>query len=620
MLGKQRVNREIASARSEIEQAKSELEEAQKELEQNTNEFNEKIQEAEGKLIDARQKVSEIENPEWYILDRTANTGYRSFKQDTESVENISIVFPIVFFAIAALVSLTSMTRMVEEQRQEIGTLKALGYNKLHIAFKYVLYSSLACIIGSLIGMNIGFQLLPRLIWQMYSIMYIMPDIAIEFNHMYSTTGLGLIYLCIVGATIYAVLKEVGEAPAILLRPKSPKLGKRVLLERITPIWKRLNFSQKVTIRNIFRYKKRFLMTIIGIFGCTSLILAGFGLKDSISKILPYQYEKIFNYDMQVTLKDSLEESQIQNVLTNFGNNEQIIEIIETNMLSGTAKNEDVEKEIQIIIPKENNGLNDFINLIDIDTEEKVELQDDGVFITDKLAELLGVKEGDTITLENTDNEPKEFKVSKIVENYVSHYVYMSRNVYEQNYEEQYKTNVILIKDNNLTEDQEQELSRQLLGQNEISTITLTSTIMRTLDDTMNSLNYVVLILIVSAGLLAFVVLYNLSNVNISERIRELATIKVLGFYDKEVYNYVSRETILLTLIGILLGLVGGYFLNFYIIGTCEIEMLRFPKTIDFVSYIYSIGITLIFTIIVNIVTYFALKKIDMIGSLKSVE
>ena len=620
MLGKQRVNREIASARSEIEQAKSELEEAQKELEQNTNEFNEKIQEAEGKLIDARQKVSEIENPEWYILDRTANTGYRSFKQDTESVENISIVFPIVFFAIAALVSLTSMTRMVEEQRQEIGTLKALGYNKLHIAFKYVLYSSLACIIGSLIGMNIGFQLLPRLIWQMYSIMYIMPDIAIEFNHMYSTTGLGLIYLCIVGATIYAVLKEVGEAPAILLRPKSPKLGKRVLLERITPIWKRLNFSQKVTIRNIFRYKKRFLMTIIGIFGCTSLILAGFGLKDSISKILPYQYEKIFNYDMQVTLKDSLEESQIQNVLTNFDNNEQIIEIIETNMLSGTAKNEDVEKEIQIIIPKENNGLNDFINLIDVDTEEKVELQDDGVFITDKLAELLGVKEGDTITLENTDNEPKEFKVSKIVENYVSHYVYMSRNVYEQNYEEQYKTNVILIKDNNLTEDQEQELSRQLLGQNEISTITLTSTIMRTLDDTMNSLNYVVLILIVSAGLLAFVVLYNLSNVNISERIRELATIKVLGFYDKEVYNYVSRETILLTLIGILLGLVGGYFLNFYIIGTCEIEMLRFPKTIDFVSYIYSIGITLIFTIIVNIVTYFALKKIDMIGSLKSVE
>ena len=620
MLGKQRVNREIASARSKIEQAKSELEEAQKELEQNTNEFNEKIQEAEGKLIDARQKVSEIENPEWYILDRTANTGYRSFKQDTESVENISIVFPIVFFAIATLVSLTSMTRMVEEQRQEIGTLKALGYNKLHIAFKYVLYSSLACIIGSLIGMNIGFQLLPRLIWQMYSIMYIMPDIAIEFNHMYSTTGLGLIYLCIVGATIYAVLKEVGEAPAILLRPKSPKLGKRVLLERITPIWKRLNFSQKVTIRNIFRYKKRFLMTIIGIFGCTSLILAGFGLKDSISKILPYQYEKIFNYDMQVTLKDSLEESQIQNVLTNFDNNEQIIEIIETNMLSGTAKNEDVEKEIQIIIPKENNGLNDFINLIDVDTEEKVELQDDGVFITDKLAELLGVKEGDTITLENTDNEPKEFKVSKIVENYVSHYVYMSRNVYEQNYEEQYKTNVILIKDNNLTEDQEQELSRQLLGQNEISTITLTSTIMRTLDDTMNSLNYVVLILIVSAGLLAFVVLYNLSNVNISERIRELATIKVLGFYDKEVYNYVSRESILLTLIGILLGLVGGYFLNFYIIGTCEIEMLRFPKTIDFISYIYSIGITLIFTIIVNIVTYFALKKIDMIGSLKSVE
>ena len=617
---KSKAYNQIANAKSQLESAKVDLQQGEAELESSKTEFNEKIEEAEAKLIDAKEKVNEIENPEWYILDRNENTGYRSFKQDTESIENISLVFPIVFFAIAALVSLTSMTRMVEEQRQELGTLKALGYNKFQISIKYILYSSLACIIGSLIGMNLGFQLLPRLVWKMYSIMYIMPDISIAFNHAYSSLGLGLIYICIVGATIYAILRELLNQPAILLRPKSPKLGKRVLLEKITPIWKRLNFSQKVTIRNIFRYKKRFLMTIIGIFGCTSLILAGFGLKDSISKILPYQYEKIFNYDMQVTLKSSLNNEQIQNVITNIKNNDKITDIIETNMLSGVAKKDDTEKDIQIIVPNDSDELDKYINLIDNKTEENLKLDNDGIYIKDKLAELLNVKEGDTISIETTDEETKEFKITKIVENYVSHYVYISKDLYNANFENDYSTNVLLLKDKDLNEEEQQELSKQMLQQKEISTIILTSTLMNSLDDTMNSLNYVVLILIVSAGLLAFVVLYNLSNVNISERIRELATIKVLGFYDKEVYKYVSRETMLLTIIGILFGLVGGYFLNFYIIGTCEIEMLRFPKSIDFISYIYSIAITLIFTLIVNVVTYLALKKIDMISSLKSVE
>ena len=617
---KTKVFNQIEQAKNQIQNAKVELQQGETELEDSKTEFNQKIEEAETKLIDAKEKVKEIENPEWYILDRNENTGYRSFKQDTESIENLSLVFPIVFFAIAALVSLTSMTRMVEEQRQELGTLKALGYNKFQISIKYILYSSLACIIGSLIGMNIGFQLLPRLIWKMYSIMYIMPDISISFNHAYSSLGLSLIYICIVGATMYAILRELVHQPATLLRPKAPKLGKRVLLEKITPIWKRLNFSQKVTIRNIFRYKKRFLMTIIGIFGCTSLILAGFGLKDSISKILPYQYEKIFNYDIQVTLKSSLNSEQIQNIITNIKNNDKITDIIETYMLSGVAKKENNEKDIQIIVPNNNDELNKYINLIDYKTEENLTLNNNGIYITDKLAELLNVKEGDTISIETTDEETKEFKITKIVENYVSHYIYISKDLYNESFKDDYSTNVLLLKDKDLNEEEQQELSKQMLQQKEISTITLTSTLMNSLNDTMNSLNYVVLILIVSAGLLAFVVLYNLSNVNISERIRELATIKVLGFYDKEVYKYVSRETMLLTIIGILFGLVGGYFLNFYIIGTCEIEMLRFPKVINFISYIYSIAITLIFTIVVNIVTYFSLKKIDMISSLKSVE
>ena len=617
---KSKTTAELNSAKQKIETSKQEVQEAEAELQKAREEFNSKISEAEGKLIDAREKVSKIENPEWYILDRNQNSGYSSFIQDTDSIANLSIVFPIVFFAIAALVSLTSMTRMVEEQRQEIGTLKALGYNKFQISLKYIIYSSLACIIGGLIGMNIGFQLLPRIIWDMYEMMYKLPEFIISFNHEFSSIGLGLIYICIVGATVYSILREVKEEPAILLRPKAPKLGKRVLLERITPIWKRLNFSQKVTIRNIFRYKKRFLMTIIGICGCTALILAGFGLKDSISAILPAQYENVFNYDMQISLKTSLDDTQKQNFITNLQNNDKITEVSENYMLSGTANKGDKQEDVQIIVPKDNSELEKVINLMDVKTEEKLNLGNEGIVITDKLAELIGANVGDTIKITDSNDIEKEFKIANIAENYISHYIYMSREFYENTYQETYNTNVLLIKNNDLNEEQEEELSRELVSQNEVSTLTLTSTIMGVLDDTMSSLNYVAVVLIVSAGLLAFVVLYNLSNVNISERIRELATIKVLGFYDKEVYTYISRETVLLTIIGILLGLVGGYFLNLYILGTCEIDMLRFVKIINPLSYLYAILITAAFSIIVSIATYFALKKIDMIASLKSVE
>ena len=602
-----------------IGEANSKIQEAENELNTEKQNAEQQIKEAEGKIIDAKDEVAKIENPTWYILDRNQNSGYASFIQDTESIENLSMVFPIVFFAIAILVSLTSMTRMVEEERQEIGTLKALGYNKFHISLKYIIYSSLACIIGAIIGMNIGFQLLPRIVWDMYEMMYTMPSITVLYNYEYSTLGLFLIYICIVGATLYSILKELKDAPATLLRPKAPKLGKRVLLERITPIWKRLNFSQKVTIRNIFRYKKRFLMTIIGIFGCTSLILAGFGLKDSISKILPYQYEKIFNYDIQVSLKSALDNENRQELITNLKNNAQINEVVETYMISGTASKEENQEDIQIIIPQDNNELDKVIKLYDL-KENKINLNEDGIVITDKLAQLINAKIGDTITVKDSNDVEKELKIVNIAENYISHYVYMSKSLYEKTYEENCIPNVLLIQDKELTKEQESDLSREIVEQNQVSTVTLTSTIMTTLDDTMNSLNYVVIILIVSAGLLAFVVLYNLSNVNISERIRELATIKVLGFYDKEVYSYINRETTLLTIIGIILGLGGGYLLNFYIIGTCEIDMLRFVKVIDPLSYLYAILITVAFTIIVNIFTYFALKKIDMIGSLKSVE
>ena len=617
-LTKSKTYAQITAAQNKINESKKELEDGEQELAKNKEEFNTKIADAEAKLQEAKDKINDIENPKWYILDRNSNEGYVGIIQATKSMENISKVFPIVFFAVAALISLTSMTRMVEEQRTQIGTLKALGYNQFQIMGKYILYASLASIIGGILGMCVGFETLPRIIWMLYMMMYQMtPNILISFNWKYGLLGLILICICIIGATIYSAIRELKETPSALMRPKAPKAGNRVMLERIPFIWKHLNFSHKVTVRNIFRYKKRFLMTIIGIFGCTSLIVTGFGIKDSIKTIVPSQFEKVFSYNMQVSVKDDISEETEQKLVDELRENSQVQKAIETDMTSVTAVNGDNEEDVQVIIPKDN--FDGVVNLYDVKSKKTVELQENEICLTDKCAQLLGVKAGDTIKLKD-DNKEIDAKISNIVENYVSHYIYMSKATYENLFGEKYNTNVIFLKNVDLTEAEEDELITNLMSKEGVSSATRISSMMGMIDDILKSLNYIVIILIVSAGLLAFVVLYNLANVNISERIRELATIKVLGFYDKEVYDYVTRETIILTIIGIVLGLFGGYLLNYYLIGTCEINTLRFCKIIEPISYVYAVIITVVFTMIVNIVTYFALKKIDMIESLKSVE
>ena len=612
--------KQLDNAEEELELSKKELKDGENELEKNKKEFNEKIADAESKLNDARAKIAEIENPKWYVLDRNGNTGYSSFIQDTDSIANIGKVFPVIFFIVAALISLTSMTRMVEEQRTQIGTLKALGYNKLQITSKYVLYASLACIIGSILGMSVGFVLLPKIVWKMYSMMYQIGDIQTSFNFEIGSLGFILIVISILGATIYAVIKELIQTPATLMRPKSPKMGKRVFLEKVTFIWKRLSFSRKVTVRNIFRYKKRFLMTIIGIMGCTALIVTGFGIRDSIRAIMPDQYEKVFNYDLQINLKADLDKKQKQDFINSLTNDDKIEKLSETYMSSISAINENVEENVQIIVPNNNSDFNTLINLTDVKSKNNLSLPEDGVLLTDKAAQLLGVEAGDNITLKDTDENETNVKVTNVVENYVYHYIYMSKSMYENLYGKSFDSNVILTKDFNLDNETEDNFVKDLMNMPEVASVTRISTAMNMMNDTMKSLNYVVVILIVSAGLLAFVVLYNLSNVNISERIRELATIKVLGFYDKEVYLYITRETIILTAIGLVLGLVAGYFLDFFILETCEINMLRFRKFVAPLSFVFAALITILFTIIVNIVTYFALKKINMIESLKSVE
>jgi len=611
---------EIEKARKEINNAKTELKDGEQELEKNKTEFNEKIVEAEKELSDAKEKILEIEKPTWYILDRNSNAGYIGFKQDTKAVENIAKVFPIVFFLVATLISLTSMTRMVEEQRTQIGTLKALGYNNFQITQKYILYASGACIVGGFLGMCVGFVLLPKVIWALYGMMYQMIDICISFRFSIAILGLVLISICIVGATIYTALKELKNAPSVLMRPKAPRSGNRVFLEKIPFIWKRLNFSNKVTVRNLFRYKKRFYMTIIGILGCTALILTGFGIKDSITKILPNQFENVFCYDFQITLKESLANEEKENIINEIKNDNRVEKIANVYMTSGELINNNSSENVQIIVPESEETLEGIININDVKTHEKIALKHNEICITDKVSQLLEIKAGDMITLKNADDVEIQAKVSDIVENYVSHYIFMNKTTYEKLYQEEYNNNVILTKNIELTEDETDQLATEIMNKDEVIAINNVTSLTNSIQDMMTLLNYVVVILIVSAGLLAFVVLYNLANVNISERIRELSTIKVLGFYDKEVYTYLTKETIILTVIGIILGLGAGYLLNYYILGTCEINMLRFIKTIDNISYVYAAGITIIFTIIVNIATYFSLKKINMIESLKSIE
>ena len=613
---------QLNQAEEELQQAEKELKDGEKELEDAKKEFDEQIADAEEKLQEAKDDLKKLERPEWYVLDRDMNTGYASYVQDTDRVASLAEVFPVVFFLVAALISLTSMNRMVEEERVQIGTLKALGYNKLQISRKYIIYALLATIIGGIIGIFIGFNLIPKIIANMYAMVYEVPEVILQFNWDIATYGMAAALLCTVGATIYTCAKVLRHKPATLMRPKSPKPGKRVILEKITFIWKRLSFTAKVTARNVFRYKKRFLMTIIGVCGCTSLIIAGFALRDSISSMIPKQFGEINKYNITISLKDEKNGEQLSNVENEILQNEQITSLLSANVQSVKIIKDDNNQSIQLIVPNDTNKLNEFITLRDRKKQDNTyTLDNSGVIITEKLSQLLNIKQGDTITLENSDGDRRDVKVANITENYIMHYIYMSPELYNEVFDAKIQANQIYAKTQEMTENEEDELGKKLLNNsNNISGVSFTSASEDMFATVMDNMDMVVWILIVAAGLLALVVLYNLLNANISERIRELATIKVLGFYDREVYSYIARETIILTVIGILLGLVGGYFLTMYVLKTCELDITMFDPEVSILSYVLGVVITVFFAIIVNVVTYFSLKKIDMIESLKSVE
>ena len=607
------LNNQFAKAEKEIEDGKKEIEDAKETLEKEEKKFNEEIKDAEKEIEDAKEDIEGIKEGKWYIFDREDDTGFSSFIDSINSMNNIATLFPIIFYLVAILISSTSMSRMVEEERGDIGTLKALGYSNLRIINKYIAYSLLSTVLGGIIGMFIGFILIPTVVWENYSIIYYLPEFYPKLRFSYGILGTVIAVICITGSTVHSAYKELRDEPSSLMRPKAPKMGKKVILEKIPFIWKRLNFSSKTTVRNVFRYKKRALMTIIGISGCTALILAGFGLRDSIKDIAEYQYGRVFEYDLVVSLNKEDEE------LVNLVKNSDIVESVSlTDSLSGSISAEGIKRDTSIIVVENTEDFKNIANLRDIDSGNIIDLSNEGVLISDKLASLLEIEKGENITLTDSDNNEFEYKVLGIVENYIGHYVYINKDLYESK-ENDFNINTLFIKYKEGNNDNE-AFEEMLLDDNSVTSITVVENSLEHVRDLLKSLDLVVMILIVSSALLAFVVLYNLANVNISERVREIATLKVLGFYDKEVDNYINRESIILTCIGIVIGLIAGVFLTGFVISTCETENMRFARNILLHSYIYSILITSVFSIIVNFATHFVLKKINMVESLKSIE
>lgn len=559
---------------------------------------------------------SKFIKPKWYIYDRLDNTSYKELINASDNLKKIGNIFPIIFFAISVLVSLISMMRMIEEDRVENGTLKSLGYNSFHITLKYVIYSLLATTIGSSVGAIFGSYMIPNVIWNIYKKIFFIPKFIYLLKSDYNALGLWICILCICGTSIIVCIKNLREVPANLMRPKAPKSGKKILLERINFIWKKLKFSDKITIRNIFRYKSRVITTILGIAGCTALILAGFGLKDSIKDVIDFQFNNIIKYDKMLMTNESINQIDIEKELLN---DDKVENYTNVNTQNIKVLFNDEQHEVTMITPDDFNSISKSISLIDLKTNNIIDnISDNSCIISEKTAKLLDIDVGDKISLLDNDNNKYDIKVSYIIKNYINQYLYINKNTYN-NLFNNYKINSILI---SLKEEDKnsKEFDKKYISNGYALTIVDIDDIKSSMSDMLSSIDSIVAILIIAAASLAFVVLYNLSNINISERKREIATLKVLGFYPSEVDKYINRETVLLTILGIGIGLLFGSYLSHFIISTCEPDYIMFDRHVYTLSYFYSLFITVIFTIIVTIVTHFNLKKINMVTSLKNVE
>lgn len=595
---------------SKIEDAKNELNKSIEQLTLSKAEFNIQKHDALRELSDAQLEIDKMEG-KWIVLDRNSHYSYRDYGACADRMDGIAKVFPVFFFLVAALVCMTTMTRMVDEQRNEMGTLKALGYSKLQIASKYIIYALIASILGSILGCSLGMYLFPTVIFNAWNTLYNIDQIKFLFQPGLILLASGSVTGITLLATLYSIYSELIEMPSQLMRPKAAKAGKKILLERISFIWKRLSFLQKVTARNIFRYKKRFFMTIIGIAGCSALLVAGFGINDSISDIVNQQYNVIYHYDATVSAKTSEITSQIKSL-------KGVKDVYEEDHLAVTTKieNKDISTTVHII--SNDKKFKDFCTLFNVNKE--FDLDDSSVLISQKMATKLNKKAGDTIKIKDANNKVIKAKIKGVFTNYVGHHIYASESLYKSWNTSAKTTHIYLIKSKKTTKKFERNLGNKIMNIDSVQSVTFYSSLQKNFKDMIKSISYIVVVLVISAACLAFVVLYNLSNVNISERKREIATIKVLGFTRKEVDAYINRETILLTILGSLIGLGIGIGLHHLIMNLAEMDDIMFGRTINSISYVISFVMTIGFNAIINLCMHKKLNNIQMVESLKAVE
>ncbi|MGN0985517.1 MAG: FtsX-like permease family protein, partial [Candidatus Enterenecus sp.] len=610
---------ELADALDELNEGEADYAQGLADYEEGRAEADEKIAEAQAKLDDARAQVEDIEECEWYVLGRNTNSGVVGYSQDAERVGNLANVFPIIFFLVAALACLTTMTRMVEDQRTQIGALKALGFSRLAISKKYIGYAFSASLLGGLIGLAFGCTVIPMVVANAFRIMYHIPGLDFKSQPVLCVIAVAAAVLCTTGAALWACQSTLSATPANLMRPKAPKAGRRVFLEHIRPVWRRLSFTWKVTMRNLFRYQKRFWMTVIGIGGCTALIVTGFGLHDSIFAILDKQFDEVSVYDATVGLDSHITAEERAQAADYLDSDENVDRWLACRQVTVDASAGDLTHTAYIFAVEDQEAFRKLIDLRERKSGEHLEIQSDGVVITEKLSELLDLEVGDTITLEG--DRRVEATVTAIAENYVYHYVYMTESLYEALFREAAEENVILLAyANGVDAAAQSDTSVALMKLDGVSSYSYIGTVRDTFTDSMSAIDYAVVIIIIAAAALAFVVLYNLTNINITERTRELATLKVLGFYDRETSAYIYRENVFLTIFGILLGLVMGRFLHSWLVLTVEVDIVMFGRTAPAYAYLLAAGLTALFSLIVNIAAHFRLKKVDMVESLKTVE
>ena len=623
---KRTLETETTNAEAELDKAEADLNKGETDYQEGLETFEseqetaqKEMKKARAELKEAEQDLADLPAPEYLLYDRSDNPGYLEYKDNAERLSIIAMVFPVFFFLIAIFISFTTMTRMVDEEREYIGIMKSLGYANHHILTKFITYAVLATSIGSILGLIVGYMFIPNIIFFAYSSMYNFPETVLQGYPLYTSIALVAAFVSTVGASLLAVRHSLKSNAAILLQPKAPKKGSRIWLERLPFIWKRLSFNYKITFRNVFRYKSRMLMTILGVAGSTGLILTGFGISDSIGDIPDIQYGEINQFQAYVALNPNLEKDEINSFNETIEKDERIEDHLLVTQDTATAEKEDLnEQEITLFVPNDPSQINNFVKLKDYESETVHTLDDSGAYLTQKLAQLFEVETGDTLEILGDNDEIWEVTVAGVAENYIGHTLYMTPAYYEEMTGETNDVpNLELIKYDPKALD-ETELGRELMDEDKVIGVNYVSDVAHSFSGTLDSLDLITQILIVSAAALAFIVLYNLTNINVSERQRELSTIKVLGSHDHEVTLYIYRENIILTILGILVGLGFGTLLTDFIMDTMEVDMLVFGREIHLSSYLYSSLLTILFSIIVMLVIHYQLKRIDMVEALKA--